>query len=55
MAEAKQQVCDNKDEQVSNGKGDPWSSDARRTLVLIGVQSCLPGTGRPHFYFGEKV
>lgn len=55
MAEAKQHVRDNKDEQVSNGKGNSWTSDARRALISIGVHSRLPDTGRPYFYFGEKV
>ncbi|XP_042356653.1 GDNF family receptor alpha-4a [Plectropomus leopardus] len=47
-------VRDNKDEQVSNGKGDSWTSGARRALISIGVQSRLPGAGEPLFYFGEK-
>ena len=55
MAEAKQRVRDNKDEQVSNGRGDSRTSGARRALISIGVQSRLPGAGRPRFYFEEKV
>lgn len=51
-AEAKQRVRDNKDEQVSNGKGDSWTGSARRALISIGVQSRLPGAGEPLFYFG---
>lgn len=35
--------------------GKAWTSGAHHTLISIGVQSCLPGTDRPQFYFGEKV
>lgn len=55
LAEAKLCIRDNKDEQVSNGRGDSWTSDAGRALISIGVQSRLPGTGRQCFYFGGKV